>query len=221
MDTRQPLVIGYSGSLAWSDGTPRTPQSRLRDYFWTYEHHVTDPSTRSAYFLFDALRELKQQHKITAADIRVELWGKIDPRNQTQAEQMGIADLVQITGYLGKPDSLKKNASCDLLFLPMESATPQGEPLFIPGKVFEYMHTGKPVLALSGKCDCTDLLAPSGLMKQFDPRDKRAIAAWLHEVITNRKLLEDFAPQSEYISQFSFRHITSKLAAVFNEVLSA
>src|ERR1044072_1817687 len=51
MDSK-PLTIGYSGSLAFYEGdaTP-SRQNGLRNWFWTYNHFVTDPSTRSASYL--------------------------------------------------------------------------------------------------------------------------------------------------------------------------
>lgn len=221
MASDRPLVIGYSGSLAFYDGKtkPRTGSS-LRDWFWTYNHHVTDPSTRSAYFLFKALQLMKEKYKINNTQIRVELWGNIHPGNKQQAKEMRIDDLVHIEGYLPKQKSLEKNAQCDLLFLPMESATENGNPLFIPGKVFEYMKAGKPVLALSGPCDCVDILQPSGLLISCDPHKTEEIADKLFSFVTGRDQLVKFIPNEHYISSFSFRNITGKLAETFNEVLS-
>lgn len=218
----KPLTIGYSGSLAFYEGEKKPhPAGGLRDWLWTYNHNVTDPSTRSASFLFRAVSLLRKKYGAGPEDIRILLWGKIDPLYKQQAAELGIADLVQIDGYLPKQQSLDRNAQCDLLFLPMESPTPAGKPLFIPGKAFEYMSARKPVLALSSPCDCMDVLEPSGLLKRFEPQDAEGISQWLHEVTGNRAILEQFRPDDAYIEQFSFRNITRKVAGVFTEVLRA
>jgi hypothetical protein len=220
MDSERALVIGYSGSLAFSDGTAKQRRGfALRDWLWTYNHHVTDPSTRSAYFLFRALKTLKEKYEVTPAQIRVELWGSIDARNRQLAQQLGISEFVQIDGYLPKQQSLERNRNCDMLFLPMESATEEGRPLFIPGKAYEYMKAGKPILALAGPCDCLDILAPSGLLLAFDPHASDAIAEQLFSLISDRTQLSRFVPDEDYINRYSFRNITGKLAGIFDDVL--
>jgi glycosyltransferase involved in cell wall biosynthesis len=218
MATDRPLIIGYAGSLSWSDGKATRFNVSLKDYFWTYRHNVTDPSTRSAYFLFRALAAVKRKYGVNAQQLQVHLWGNIDKRNSTQASEMGVADLVKISGYLGKKESLSRTEQCDVLFLPMESPTDYGNPLFIPGKAYEYMAMRKPILALAKPCDCIDILSPSGLMIRFDPADETGIADWLHAVIVDRsKLLVQ--PDSAYIEQYSFKNVTAKVADVFDELL--
>jgi glycosyltransferase involved in cell wall biosynthesis len=219
MASDKPLVIGYSGSLAFYEGEHK-PDMRggIRDWFWTYNHNITDPSTRSASFLFRAIRNLKQRINITGDDLKVELWGSISQHYRTQADELGIAEHVVISGYLPKTESNRKMSECDIMFLPMESPTAAGNPLFIPGKAYEYMHIGKLILALAMKCDCTDVLQPSGLLTRFDPTDEVGIAKWLGEVISDRNHLVVKA-NAQYIEQYSFRNITGQVAAVFDEIL--
>jgi glycosyltransferase involved in cell wall biosynthesis len=220
MAIKQPLTIGYSGTLSFYEGE-KAPSKRggLRDWFWTYNHHNTDPSTRSASFLFRAVSVLVKKYGAGENDIRILLWGKIDPSYRQQADALGIGKLVQIDGYLPKQESLARNEACDLLFLPMESPTPLGNPLFIPGKAFEYMNARKPVLALSAPCDCMDILQPSGLLQRFEPQNAEGIAHWLHEVISDRSRLRSYIPDEAYIRKFSFREVTAQVAGVFDELL--
>ena len=93
--------------------------------------------------------------------MQLRLWGNVDSRNGLQAKKLGISDMVKIEGYKQKEESLALLRSCDLLFLPLESETKAGKPLFIPGKLFEYLKIGKPVLALGGQSDCIDILKKS------------------------------------------------------------
>lgn len=220
MDTNRPLRIGYAGSLAWSNGEKQEIAHSLRDYLWTYQHHVTDPSTRSAFFLFSALALAVKKSGITPSEIQIDLWGSIDKRNMNLAQELGIAEYVKIEGYLSKKDSLLRSEQCDILFLPMESPTDAGEPLFIPGKAFEYMNARKPILALADDCDCVRILHPSGLLVNFLPDKISDIADWMIDVSRNRSRLKDYNANDQYIEQYSFKNITSKLAQVFNAVLT-
>ncbi len=222
MDTKKPLVIGYSGSLAFYEGEKQPVKGGgVRDWIWTYNHMVTDPSTRSASFLFRAVSELKKKYNITPLQLKITLWGKIDPLYLRQAKDLDISELVSIEGYLSKAVSVERNSACDVLFLPMESATSGGKPLFIPGKAFEYMNAGKPILALSGPCDCISVLEPSGLLARFEPQDTNGILEWLHSVISDRQRLHLLKPDTAYIERFSFRNIVGKIAGVFDEVLES
>lgn len=221
MDSDKALVIGYAGSLSYFDGKKNKKLLfSLRDWCWTYNHKVTDPSTRSAYYLFEALKVLREKNNITSSQIRVDFWGSIDARNIEMARKMGIDDLVRFDGFLPKQESRNRIDKCDLLFLPMESATGNNKPLFIPGKVFEYMKSEKPILALAGPCDCIDILQPSGLLLAFQPTATEEIANALFLLLSDRQLLTKYIPNEEYINGFSFENRTRKLASIFNDVLN-
>ena len=220
MVSETPLVIGYAGTLvSYDPAAPSFRNSFFKDWFWSYSHLATDPSTRSPYFLFLALQFLNKKYGITGKDIRVHLWGNIDKKIFLQARSMGIADMVLTEGHVSKEESLKRTASCDILFLPLESGTEKGEPLFIPGKLFEYMNAGKPVLALSGKCDAADILLQSGLGMIFDPTDTAGIAAHLKKLLYERGLLSSYISDYDYIRKYSFASIAAQMAKVFREVL--
>ena len=221
MDSEKPLIIGYSGSLAFYDPSdPPFRNSWWKDWFWTYHHLATDPSTRSAYFLFKALKHIKEKYNRDGRSIQLQMWGAIDPRNIAQAIAMGISDMVHIEGYLPKERSVQKLASCDLLFLPFESPTGKGRPLFIPGKLFEYLKIGKPVLALGGPCDAMDILQRSGLGLIFRPGATEAIAEGVMRHCEDPSLLKSYVPDNEYISNYSFSNITHQVSKVFDEVLN-
>jgi glycosyltransferase involved in cell wall biosynthesis len=221
MATEGPLIIGYAGSLDFFDPIrPVRAKSGIRDWFWTYRHTATDPSTRSGYYLFLALKMLKEQFNRSGAHLQVHLWGNIHPGNRSQADEIGVGDMVRIEGYLPKEISIARSAACDMMFLPLESSTPAGDPLFIPGKLFEYLRNGKPVLALAGRSDCTEILRHSGLGAIFPPADTRAVAETLDRFISDRSLLEKYVPDNEYIGQYSFRNITRRLAGVFDDVIT-
>src|SRR5947208_1584866 len=129
MDSEKPLTIGYAGSLIHHD--PEHPQFRnnfFRDWFWVYSHLATDPSTRSGYFLFKAIQYLKEKENISSSELQVHLWGNIEKGNNDQLKKMGIDDLVRMGGYLTKERSQEELIKCDILFLPVETGTKNGDP---------------------------------------------------------------------------------------------
>jgi glycosyltransferase involved in cell wall biosynthesis len=220
MDTRSPVVIGYSGSLEWNQDVGSTSSNSLLQWFWTYRCLTTDPSTRSAYYLMKAFAHARFELGMAKGAVKIELWGKIDSRYQSLAESLGIADDVNISGYLSKAASLEKTNQCDVLFLPMESPGKDGQPLFIPGKAYEYLNARKPILAFSESCDAMNVLQPSGLLVKFGARAVEEPAQWLYCIAQDRALLNDIRPDDSYIAKYSFREITGQLADVFNKTLN-
>ena len=219
-----PLRIGYAGYLQYFEpGNRRSLAffSWAKQWFWTYRVDNLDCSTRSAYYLFRGIKYLKENYKVTADDLQIELWGLIDKGNKNLAETLGIDEFVCIDGYLPRNGSLERLNKCDVLFLPLESEGKGQKSLFVPGKLYEYLKLRKPVLALAGKSDCTEILMKSGLGIFANPYDEEAVAEKLWKLIMARERLNSmYVPDYDYINNFHFPKLTSRLASLFDEVLS-
>ncbi len=214
------ITIAYSGSLdAYVPKKKRNFLDFLMQWFWTYKHDTVDSSTRSAYYLIKAVKILKEKHGIRHDQINFDFWGKIHPINKQQSEREGVAEYFNINAYIEKDKSLEKLKNADVLFLPLEmSNTPGIGTLFIPGKLFEYLNTGKPILALCENSDCKTILEASGLGICVNPNQPEQIADILLKIISDLSFLQTFKPDRDYISQFSFVNKTAELSEVFNKL---
>jgi len=212
MDSDRKLKIGYAGSLAAFDpGKPGKKRSFFKDWFWTYQVDNVDFSTRSGYYLFKALAEGIQSKTISSGSIE---------DNRAQVNEMGLNDCVNISGYQSKEQSVKRLETCDVLFLPLECGKSNNETLFIPGKLFEYLKLGKPVLCLTNGGDCADILQRSGLGILLSPYDTAAVTEKLSELVKMKQNdAFSFKADAEYIDGFSFREITRKMAGEFDRLL--
>jgi glycosyltransferase involved in cell wall biosynthesis len=221
MGSDRKLKIGYAGSLAAFDpGKPGKKSSFFKDWFWTYQVDNVDFSTRSGYFLFKALAEGIQSKTISSGSIEIDLWGSIHEDNRAQVISMGMTGDVNISGYLSKEQSVKRLETCDVLFLPLECGKDGNETLFIPGKLFEYLKLGKPVLCLTNGGDCADILQRSGLGILVSPYDTAAVTAKLSELVKMKQSgTLSFTADAAYIDGFSFREITRKMAGEFDRLL--
>ncbi len=220
MATDSPLRIGYAGSLkAHRPGSEHVPGWRkIVDWVWTYRNRNLQHHTRSGHYLLKGLARLKEMEPAMAARIEVNWWGLIEKENERQAQEMGIEELVKIEGYFSKAESTAKLAACDVLFLPLETAD---DPLFIPGKVFDYLQRGKPVLVLGPESDCTRVLDRAGLGIRVNPEDSDAVAHQLKGLLEQKDQLPDlYQIDREYVeSHFHFRNIARRMDQVFQEVL--
>ncbi|MFM2375571.1 MAG: hypothetical protein RLZZ165_668 [Bacteroidota bacterium] len=225
MDTRQEkdvLRLGFGGTLfRHRPGIDdrRTWKDWLKQWFWEYRPDVFIPTSRCGYYLFRGLARFKEKYPDCVHLLRVEIWGNIDPENQRQVNAMGIREMVSIEGYHERAASRAKLDACDALFLPLELAKPGFKPLLIPGKVYEYLQAGKPVLMIGRESDAVEIIRRSGLGIAHDPEDFEGIADSLRQLIQDRQILaEKYIADADYVRQFDFRTLAGNLARVFEEV---
>jgi glycosyltransferase involved in cell wall biosynthesis len=221
MDINKALVIAYSGSL---DGyKPKLKTKFIKtilQWIWTFKNNNIDSSTRTAHYLIQAIKVLKQKYSISPNQLQIHLWGKIDQENISSAAKEDVSEFFIFSGYLPKQESLNKLQQADLLFLPLERASIKGnKTLFIPGKLFEYLHTRKPILALCEDSDCKDILKKSGLGICIEPDNFEEVASFLNTIIHDSSIIKNIQANEEFIETFSFVNKTKELAKVLNDVL--
>jgi glycosyltransferase involved in cell wall biosynthesis len=87
----------------------------------------------------------------------------------------------------------------------------QGDhPTAIPAKFFEYLSTGKPILALAGQGELRDIMLRTGSGIVADPDDEVGIACAIEQILTAKPRT---AEQVESVAkQFHFRNLTATLA---------
>lgn len=217
MDTNQ-INIGYGGFLQFFDGDRAdVKQNWFSSKFINYRIDNIDHQVRSAFYLFKAISEFKRQYPSLAVKLHLHLWGKIEDGNAQLAHDMGISELVEISGPLSKIENLKKLESMDVLFLPMEIGKGDSKSLFIPGKVYEYLLLKKPILGIGGDSDARDLLLESRAAKVFEPNATDRIVDYLKTAIVNKDLLS-FEPNLGLIKAKSFDCLTDELVHIFNRL---
>ena len=96
---------------------------------------------------FEALKQLIHEDKVDGNKIKVRLMGNYyKERLQKVIDSFGLTPQIEIVGYVPHDICIKEQMSCDVLVL--IEGTGKGSNAFYTGKLFEYMNTGKPVLAL-------------------------------------------------------------------------
>lgn len=219
MDISKPLLIAYSGSLdAKQPNSNKGILMFFKSIFWTYKHNVVDPSTRTAYYLIKSIGILKRDYNIKPSEIQIELWGNINSLNKQHILEEDVEEYFSIDSYLPKDESIKRLNLADMLFLPLEKSNVKGQgTLFIPGKLFEYLNTLKPILALCEPSDCRNIIENSGLGVCIDPDKPELIAKCLFPIIKNKNLLLGLKPNKEFIETFTFKNKTQELITVLKK----
>jgi glycosyltransferase involved in cell wall biosynthesis len=121
-------------------------------------------------------------------------------------------------GYLPHADSIALMRSADLLFLPMQNLPNGRRSSTIPGKTFEYLASGRPILGAVPNGDARDIIQEAG-HTVCGPDDVDAIADSIARAV-ERKALDPapFCPDWSVVRQFERRQLAKNFAEVIDEV---
>jgi glycosyltransferase involved in cell wall biosynthesis len=169
-----------------------------------------DIFTRSHVYLLEAL------DRLGAAGVEVHLAGVLTATDRDYAQHPAV----RLRGYLPHAESVALIRSADLLFLPMHNL-PRGERMsIVPGKTYEYLASGRPILAAVPDGDARDLLEEAGSARVCRPDDVDAMAeivgAELERVRAGRP---HRPPDDAVLERYERRRLTEQLAEVFDVVL--
>ena len=169
---------------------------------------------------FEAIKELKQEGKIDGSKIRVRLIGNYHKdKLQAQIDSYGLTEQIEIVGYVPHNECIRCQLEADVLVL-IEGCG-RGSDAFYTGKIFEYMNTGRPVLAvLPEKGAAADLVRESKIGVVAHTENVEAIKSALkgyYDSWSEGKL--EFAPDRSVIERFERKELTCKLAEVFDSLM--
>ncbi|WP_100523463.1 glycosyltransferase family 4 protein [Mycobacteroides abscessus] len=126
---------------------------------------------RNPRLFLQAIKELLDEGKLERNKLCLKFAGVFDypgySENMDCVKKLGLEDLVRVLGHLPHQTALTELKKSDVLLLVGDTAPDSGD--YIPGKLFEYMAIGKPILALSLKGESTQIIENYGLGEVVDP----------------------------------------------------
>jgi glycosyltransferase involved in cell wall biosynthesis len=176
--------------------------------------------TRSHYYLLKAIERWKVEDPSIEHRVRLIFVGSPTKADQEIARASSARSLLEFTGFLPHLDCLRYVRGADLLFLPMHRMPPGRRATIVPGKAYEYMATGLPILAAVPHGDARDFLSQAGTGLLCEPDDvdsmvrilKVQFSAWSAGNSTTTW-------NKKYVEQFERRRLTEKLALELEKVL--
>lgn len=135
---------------------------------------------RSSQPFLQALSNVLARGDIPRTALQVRLVGNVGQATVDQVQALGLADVVEITGYLAHRQSIGYLLGADVLLL-MIAPGPGSEGV-LTGKLFEYLAAGRPILGLTPPSAAADLIKESRAGVVIDPDDgtaiERQLIAW-------------------------------------------
>lgn len=172
-------------------------------------------SLRNPNALWQALQNTCMKNPQLANKLSLQFVGNVDNGVFASIDQhKALKTKVDFKGYVPHTEvfNFYKNTTVLLLLL-NNSGNSSGH---IPGKLFEYLGTGKPILALGEKGGDVDLiLQETGAGKLFDFEDSEGIQNYLEELYFSE---EDLKTELTSINHYSRKYLTKKLSNVLNNL---
>jgi glycosyltransferase involved in cell wall biosynthesis len=135
---------------------------------------AADVLTRSHVYLVEAIAQLLARDPSLRSVVELHLAGVLSPADEAEAQKLPQA---RLHGYVGHAAAVDLMQSANMLFLPMQKMRPGVRATIVPGKLYEYLGAGRPILAAVPEGDARDILTEAGTAYVCDPDDVAGMAA--------------------------------------------
>lgn len=163
---------------------------------------------RNPEVLWKVLNELILENSAFKNEFELKFVGRIDDKILEKIENSALKNSVKNLGYLSHSESNMEMQNSDLLLI--TNFLDESSKGIIPGKIFEYLATGKSIISFGPKnSDVKKILEETNAGKHFGYEDSAEIKQFILEKFEDRKT-ENFSSHPKNIEQFSRRNLTQK-----------
>jgi glycosyltransferase involved in cell wall biosynthesis len=169
--------------------------------------------------LWDVLSERCQADPTFRKHLKIKLIGKTDEQIIKALTDRGLGDALEDMGYQPHSIAVQQQSQASLLILPLRR-----EPEYkavLPGKLFEYLASGRPVLGI-GQADgaMSMILNETRTGTVLEWEDKASISRFI-DLCWSDHLKGKLGVEDADISRFTRRNLTRNMADLFNKVIRA
>lgn len=148
-------------------------------------------------------------------DLCINIFGRIVEEEKKCIDQCDKKEIISVYGYIDHEKILNETCNSDVLLLTL-SDLPGAEKI-ITGKIFEYMATGKHILALLPEGETKSILMDNyNNATIVEPNECDKICSALEYICMNIDHIRYMKKKD--VSQFSRKKLTKKLADIFDSV---
>jgi hypothetical protein len=185
---------------------------KTTDVVFSISHIGSLLSDRNPIILWEILSELIQEHQDIKRDLKLNLVGVVSEDVIKTMHSLGLTEYVNLVGYVSHREAIEYQMRTQLLLLiEINSKLTRA---IIPGKLFEYMYSERPILAMGPEnSDVETIINNTNTGRYFSYDAKQE----LKQFIINS--YEKFKEGELYINpiginQYSRKELTKKLASV-------
>ena len=181
----QPVPVGarlrldYGGSFLCRDLYLRERPLRALLGHLRYRPEPIVCSGRTPLHLLGAIRRLRAAGEAAGSAVQFVAIGQVDDALRRCVAESGVADAVELAGYRPHAELAAALRTADALFLTLHGLPRGHRSRIVPGKAYEYLASGRPILAALPAGDARDLLDRSPVAFVADATDEVALASQL------------------------------------------
>ncbi len=195
-----------------------TPAHRDKRFTMVYCGSLYGSQQRADSFLL-ALREAISGRKLPRDEIVVRFVGSVGRETINFVERLGIADTVEFVGVVTHSEAIAHQLSADCLILIIGDGP--GSEAVTTSKLFEYLASKKPILALVPPGAAANLLTEASSAEIVPPGDEIAISKALQDLFSTWKggglRIE---PRQTVLSRYSRKEHSRQLASLLDGLCS-
>jgi glycosyltransferase involved in cell wall biosynthesis len=151
--------------------------------------------------------------RIGARDVVIENLGRLSDTDRSLAHALGLDDIVHAREPLPYLEGLASLRAAHALLLPAWG-TDRGA-LLLPGKLYDYLLAGAPIVAIGRNAELASILAHTRTGVLIDPDDANGLDSALRDALAGTL---PFDPDSAAIASYSAPEATRRLAQLFDAI---
>ncbi|TKJ37293.1 hypothetical protein CEE36_11140 [candidate division TA06 bacterium B3_TA06] len=186
---RRPLTVCYTGILGLD--------------------HINRGTT-----LYAAIRRLRDEDGVTPARLRVEIMGELSAVEEERIRRSGVSTFIERLGHLSHRKVMRRLERADLAWLPYHA---EYSHLIVPAKIYEYIGSGTPVLAVVNPShETAELIRETGTGVVVPEGDIDGVIDALRMLLEGRF---PYKPKPRVIARFGRCHETGQLARIIDRLV--
>jgi glycosyltransferase involved in cell wall biosynthesis len=168
--------------------------------------------------MLEAIRQLLRERPEASQRLELHLVGTV---TEADRELAGDADFVVEHGFVSHRETIDLIRSATLLFLPMHDLARGRRVAIVPCKTYEYLASGRPILAAVPEGDARDLLAEAGNAYLTHPSDVTGMKQAIEDALTRTEAgIEAASPSKSVLDRLERRRLTAELVAFLDRVIA-
>jgi len=173
--------------------------------------------TRSHVYLVQAIEQILAREPSLKSVVELHLAGALSPADEAEARRL---PQVRLHGHVGHDAAVGLLMSANLLFLPMQKMRPGVRATIVPGKLYEYLGSGRPILAAVPEGDARDILTEAGIAYVCEPDDVAGMATAIEREVTRWRAGESARPlPAGLLARFDRRALAERYSELLNAVV--
>lgn len=186
---------------------------------WTLGHFGSMNADRNPVGLWRALAELRRRGVAGIERLRLLFYGPVDSSIRASTEDYGVSDLLDIRAYIPHQEAISVMQNCAALLLPVNRS--HNAAGVVPGKLFEYLATRRPVLLIGPQeGDAAELVKRSGAGWTADYDDVEKIITSLNVLLEHGENGGELhGAEQDDVEQYSRRELAGQYANLLNDLV--